>query len=501
MMADSLMVQSDLQALIAETEALGWDKPDFLVPYDGVLAAQERFAFVGNLLAQKTHNTSHVHSTLLSVWSFAKPFTMEVLEPNKFLFTVPHESYYHSIINQGPWTIKGSLLLLQPWSSELAIDEVELQFCAFWVQVHELPRQFMTIKNAIRISKSIGNILELDNNNSSGIISRPFLRFKIDINTSLPLASGFYMPCEGRKPHWIAFKYEHLDEYCSSCGLIGHVKKFCPVPPKKATPEKYKWSLRAAPYVRPTLMANPPQEDSDSGISPAASVGNSPCCLSPSRPLDLPCSSFGQIIPRNQLDAHGSSNNLFRLQHVDSPSNLVPTQSGKLHHEMEFSPFQQPLGRYPLTGTSSLIPLKSNTFDWPYPSFMDPTSMSYLYPFSPNVTQLAPSSVSRSSLTTNPHDISSPGSLNPLMPHASGLFNTFLNTWSKNLANPSLLDKAPSPFQLCSNPNQSTSSAGPIILTFWTRISVISFQLISTLDFARMNHLGPCMLFRLLLLP
>jgi hypothetical protein len=363
MMADSLMVQSDLQALIAETKALGWDKPDFLVPHDGVLAAQERFAFVGKLLAQKTHNTSHVRSTLLSVWSFAKSFTMEVLEPNKFLFTVPLESYYHSIINQGPWTIKGSLLLLQPWSSELAIDEVKLQFCAFWVQVHELPRQFMTTKNAIRIGKSIGNILELDNNISSGIISRPFLRFKIDINTSLPLASGFYMPCEGTKPRWIAFKYEHLDEYCSSCGLIGHVKKFCPVPPEKATPEKYKWSLRAAPYVRPTLMANPPQEDSDSGISSAASVGNSPRCLSPSRPLDLLCSSFGQIIPCNQLDAHGSFNNLFSLQHVDSPSNLVPTQSGKLHHEREFSPFQQPFGRYPPTGTSSLIPLKSNTFD------------------------------------------------------------------------------------------------------------------------------------------
>jgi hypothetical protein len=342
-MADSLMVQSDLQALIAEMKALGWDKPDFLVPHDGVLAAQERFAFVGKLLAQKTHNTSHVRSTLLSVWSFAKSFTMEVLEPNKFLFTVPLESYNHSIINQGPWTIKGSLLLLQPWSSELAIDEVKLQFCAFWVQVHEISRQFMTTKNAIRIGKSIGNILKLDNNISSGIISRPFLRFKIDINTSLPLASGFYMPCEGTKPRWIAFKYKHLDEYCSSCGLIGHVKKFYHVPPEKATPEKYKWFLRAAPYVRLTLMANPPQEDSDSGISFAASVGNSPRCLSPSRPLDLLCSSFGQIIPCNQLDAHGSFNNLFSLQHVDSPSNLVPTQSGKLHHDREFHLFSNHL--------------------------------------------------------------------------------------------------------------------------------------------------------------
>jgi hypothetical protein len=245
-MSSEMMNQSDLQALIAETEALGWDKPDFLVPHDGVLAPNDRFAFVGKLLAQKSHNISHVRSTLLSVWSFATPFSMEVLEPNKYLFTVSQESFCQRILDQGPWTIKGSLLLLQPWSSELAIDEVKLQYCAFWVQVHDLPRQFMTTKNAIRIGKTIGDILELDNNNSSGIISRPFLRLKIEINTSMPLASGFYMPCEGTKPWWIAFQYEHLDEYCSSCGLIGHIKKFCFAPSAKRTPEKYKFCLRAA---------------------------------------------------------------------------------------------------------------------------------------------------------------------------------------------------------------------------------------------------------------
>jgi hypothetical protein len=107
-MASEMMNQGDLQALIAETKALGWDKPDFLVPHDGVLAPNDHFAFVGKLLAQKTHNTSHVRSTLLSVWSFAKPFSMEVLEPNKYLFTVSQESFYQRILELGPWTIKGS---------------------------------------------------------------------------------------------------------------------------------------------------------------------------------------------------------------------------------------------------------------------------------------------------------------------------------------------------------------------------------------------------------
>ena len=106
------MDQNDLQALTTETEALGWDKPDFLVPHDGVLAPQDGFAFVGKLLALKTQNTYYVRSTILSAWSFATPLTMEILEPNKFLFTVSQESHYHQIISKGPWNIKGSLLLL-----------------------------------------------------------------------------------------------------------------------------------------------------------------------------------------------------------------------------------------------------------------------------------------------------------------------------------------------------------------------------------------------------
>jgi hypothetical protein len=388
----------------------------------------------------------------------------------------------------GPWTIKGSLLLLQPWSSELAIDEVKLQYCAFWVQVHDLPRQFMTTKNAIRIGKTIGDILELDNNNSSGIISRPFIRLKIEINTSLPLASGFYMPCEGTKPRWIAFQYEHLDEYCSSCGLIGHVTKFCYAPPAKRTPEKYKFCLRAAPYARPCLMPQPQQDDSDSGISSAASVGNSPSCLSPSRHLDPPCSSFGQLISRNQMDSHGSSNNLLSLHHVASSGSLVPSQSSQLLNQWEPSSFQHPLGRSPSKGNSNLISLKSKIFDWPYPSSKDTSSKPYLYQFVPTTTQLAPVSSSRSHPTTTPFDISHAGSFSSLLPHASGLFNSFLHNWAQNPTNPSLLKMSPSPFQV--GPQAAISLPSFVEPTYNHPLDFIHSRKLSTYKHSRFRPYG-----------
>jgi hypothetical protein len=135
----------------------------------------------------------------------------------------------------------------------LAIDEVKLHLCAFWIQVHDLPLQYMTTRNAIKIGKRIGKVLELDNNNSTELICRKFIRFKIEINTSLLLALGFYMPCDRAKPRWISFQYERLDDYCTSCGLISHKSALCPTPTQLNPPGKYEKSLRAPSYVRESL--------------------------------------------------------------------------------------------------------------------------------------------------------------------------------------------------------------------------------------------------------
>jgi hypothetical protein len=131
LMDDYVSSQDDIQVLIEEIEALGWDNPVLLETHDGNPASREGFAFIGKLLALKPLNTYHVRQTLSSIWSFATPLSMEVLSSNKFLFTVPHEDFFTCIMNQGPWNVRGSLLHLQPWSPSIAIDEVKLIFCPF----------------------------------------------------------------------------------------------------------------------------------------------------------------------------------------------------------------------------------------------------------------------------------------------------------------------------------------------------------------------------------
>jgi hypothetical protein len=190
------MDQEALQALINETEALGWDEPAKLVALDTATTPPQGFVFIGKLFG-KPQNFNQVRATLFTSWNFAVPLSIEVLDQNKYLFIVSHENHYKNIVNQGPWNIRNSLLLLQSWSSALSIDEVKLNLCAFWIQVHGLPLQYMTTLNAIRIGKKLRKILELDNDNSEGLICRQFIQFKIEIDTSLPLALGFYLDCDG----------------------------------------------------------------------------------------------------------------------------------------------------------------------------------------------------------------------------------------------------------------------------------------------------------------
>jgi hypothetical protein len=91
--------------------------------------------------------------------------------------------------------------------------------------------QNMTSRNAVKIGKDLGNLLEVENLDSLGSICHQHLRIKVEINTLLPLVLGFLFPHPGKEPLWISFKYEGLADYCTLCGLIGHKKYSCPTPP------------------------------------------------------------------------------------------------------------------------------------------------------------------------------------------------------------------------------------------------------------------------------
>lgn len=150
----------------------------------------------------------------------------------------------------GPWNVKGALMVIKPWPPELTIDEVDLSSCAFWVQVHGLPLQNLTAVNAIKISKFIGiEVLNVENGDLEGIIAHHHLRICILLNVLQPLNPGFFLPRLDLPSIWIRFQYERLVDYYVYCGLIGHQKFFFPGPIPPNNQKLFAHTLRG--YVYP----------------------------------------------------------------------------------------------------------------------------------------------------------------------------------------------------------------------------------------------------------
>jgi hypothetical protein len=188
------MLPENLQALIDETDALNCNDPSTLKTIPLTAPNHGPFCIVGKLLSSRPPSAYWLRESLSNSWTFAHPFEIADLPKSKYLIKVSTKAHVDKIMELGPWNIKGSLLVLKPWTLELTFDEVILIDCSFWVQVHGLPLQNMTACNAISIAKSLGTLTLVEPGKAPVIVSTHHLRFRVVIDTTRPLIPGFSLP-------------------------------------------------------------------------------------------------------------------------------------------------------------------------------------------------------------------------------------------------------------------------------------------------------------------
>lgn len=170
------------------------------------LPQEAGFRLLGRIISPNPPSLVTVCEFLLQAWKFANPFTVDLLPGDRFLFTVSSEILVDKIMDNGPWNVKGALMVVKPWPPELSIDEVDLSSCAFWVQVHGLPFQNLTAVNAIKIGKFISiKVLDVENGDLEGIIAHHHLRIRLLLNVLQPLIPGFFLPRLDLPSIWIRF--------------------------------------------------------------------------------------------------------------------------------------------------------------------------------------------------------------------------------------------------------------------------------------------------------
>ena len=145
----------DIDSLITQTAALTWEDPSSqleTIPHE--LVNTELLPLVGRVISQKTQNNQSVNAALTKAWFFATPFSFDVLGPNLFLFKFTKKEHATRIL-KNVWNVNGFLLSIQVWSPSATLGDLSLSAVPFWIQIHGLPLQNMTIKNVIAIGKGL----------------------------------------------------------------------------------------------------------------------------------------------------------------------------------------------------------------------------------------------------------------------------------------------------------------------------------------------------------
>ncbi|KAL4279694.1 hypothetical protein GQ457_03G033660 [Hibiscus cannabinus] len=151
------------------------------------------------------------------------------LENNYYLVRFEDERDYVDVLVNGPWTIFGNYLTVQPWSRSFSTDEKHPTSIVVWVRLPGLPYRYYCKALFRRIAQLVGKVIKVDYNTKAGERGK-FARLAISVDLNKPLRS-----CIGIDNFVQKIEYEGLHRICYSCGIYGHDAESCgkSSPPKE----------------------------------------------------------------------------------------------------------------------------------------------------------------------------------------------------------------------------------------------------------------------------
>lgn len=99
---------------------------------------------------------------------------------------------------------------MQHWDEYTVFQEVNFDWCPFWIQFHGLPHVAFDHENAITLGNAMGKVVMYEAPKLQDKLSRTFIRVRTSVNIRDPLVAGFWVPRPQRDPIWVTIKYEQL---------------------------------------------------------------------------------------------------------------------------------------------------------------------------------------------------------------------------------------------------------------------------------------------------
>lgn len=105
---------------------------------------------------------------------------------------VGDEKMARRILEGNPWFIKGGPFTVKLWPMYQSLEEIEANQAIFWIQVHGIPKNLCTIKNARVLGSKLG-LLKIEDPVVTGF--RGFLQVQVDLDATKPFLTNYTKPC------------------------------------------------------------------------------------------------------------------------------------------------------------------------------------------------------------------------------------------------------------------------------------------------------------------
>lgn len=163
---------------------------EMMVPANQNNVSIARRTLVGKFIANKAVNKSAAKEVIAKAWSVYDKVWISDLGLNKFLFTFENEMHSRDVKRKAPWFFMNKLMCVEYWIPEVSPHEIYFDLAPFWLQIHNLPMEFLNSSNVTTILSRVGKVLEVEEPIIEGRILRTFIRAKVALDITKPLPSG-----------------------------------------------------------------------------------------------------------------------------------------------------------------------------------------------------------------------------------------------------------------------------------------------------------------------
>lgn len=138
---------------------------------------------------------------------------------NVYLLHFFHLVDLRRLLDSGPWSFDGHLLILHHLQPEETPTSTPLYYVSFWVQVYEFPMGFMSTGVGEQLRNYLDKYMEYNGKNNLGMW-RNFMRIGALLDVRVLLKWKKKMRMANGAWAMISFKYERLGSFYFLCDLL-----------------------------------------------------------------------------------------------------------------------------------------------------------------------------------------------------------------------------------------------------------------------------------------